>query len=816
MIKAFTTGMLKWNLSALLVFCMIAQLFPMFGVSAALIPTVHAAAFAHPGGWITEEDIVLVRGKLAANEQPWANARKALLASSPYAVYQPQPVPVVTREVGGYDPDGTNQKLRSEASYAYTLMVKWIATGDIGYANAAIRIIDGWSSTLTTITGFDAILAAAIYGNKFAQAAELAAYAVPDWPNKSRAQDMFRNVFYPLVKNGVKANWGTSAMACMISMGVFLDDRAMFDQAVTAFKAGFSNLRYYAGVTEYIDETGENAESGRDQGHSQGGVSHLLETAVVAYNHGINLFSYGNYRLVRGMEYLAKYNLGYDVPYHPFIIIDGPIYPNGISSSVRGVFSPIYEMANNYFAAAGVTDAVYTRQVTQSPGYAPEKTNFDQPGLGTLIFTVVPLRASQPAPETTDIPAGAYKLKNPYSGKYLEVKGAGTGDGTPVQIGSDKAVEYQRWIVSSNGDGTYQLADSKSGNMLATAGGGTDNGTVVQISDPGSGTSPRWDIVNLGDGTYKLVESSSHKALYAAGNGKTDGTPVQLWEDNGFYGQRWQLISDSEAPSTPTDFSAVVGSGSLVNLNWTASMDNVGIVGYAVYRDGVQVATTTSTVYTDKGLSAGTTYKYTVKAYDDLLNYSDASPTVEITTPAGVLFNSIDIGAVGLEGSYSFNNGTYTISASGSDIGNPTDEFRFSYIPMTGDGTIIARVASQQYTHAWAKAGVMIRESLDANSRYAAVVMAPGNGAAFLRRIVVGEVGTVKKIAGYKVPYWIKLERTGGEYFNGYISADGVNWTLIYTTPLRKFAPTVYVGLAVTSRDNTKLGTAVFDHVSIE
>lgn len=808
--------MLNWKLSALLVFCMIAQLFPAFGIPAALIPTVHAAEFAHPGGWITEEDIVLVRGKLAANEQPWANARKALLASGPYADYQPQPVPVITREVGGTSPDGTDMKLRTDASNAYTLMVKWIATGDIGYANTAIRIIDGWSSTLTGFSGFDAILAAALYGNKFAQAAELAAYAVPDWPNKSRAQDMFRNVFYPLVKNGVKANWGTTAMACIISMGVFLDDRAMFDQAVTTFKAGFPNLRYYAGVAEYIDETGENAESGRDQGHSQGGVSHLLETAVVAYNHGINLFNYGNYRLVRGMEYLSKYNLGYDVPYHPFIIIDGPIYPNGISSSVRGVLSPMYEMANNYFTAAGVTDAVYTRQVTQSPGNAPEKTSFDQPGLGTLIFSVVPLRASQPAPVTTDIPAGAYKLKNPYSSKYLEVTEAGTVDGTPVQIGSDKAVEHQRWIISSNGDGTYQLVDSKSGKELAAVGGGTDNGTAVQISDPDSGSSRRWDIVDLGDGTYKLVESNSHKALYVAGNGKTDGTPVQLWEDNGFYGQRWQLVSDSEAPSIPTDFSAVSGSDSLVNLSWTASTDNVSVVGYAIYRAGVQVATTTSTVYTDKGLSAGTTYSYTVKAYDDLLNYSDASPTAEITTPAGVALNSIDIGAVGVEGRYGYNDGTYTISASGSDIGNSSDEFRFSYIPMTGDGTIIARVTSQQNTNAWAKAGVMFRESLDANSRYAALVMTPGNGAAFLRRLAVNETGTVKKLAGYKVPYWIKLERTGGEYFNGYVSADGVNWTWIYSTPLRKFAKTVYVGLAVTSRDNTKLGTAVFDHVSIE
>lgn len=813
---SMSSSKLRWKLASVLILCMIIQLFPASVMPENVVSKAAAtAAFAHPGGWVTAEDITTVRSKLTVNEQPWAKASSTLLASGPNASYVPNPVPIVTRDAGGIDPDGTNQKLRSEASYAYTLMIKWVATDDIGYANAAIRIIDGWSSTLTTITGSDAILAAAIYGNKFAQAAELAAYAVPDWPNKARAQEMFRNVFYPLVKNGVKANWGTSAMACIISMGIFLNDRAMFDQAVTAFKAGFPNLRYYAGVTEYIDETGENAESGRDQGHSQGGVSHLLETAVVAYNQGINLFTYGNNRLLLGMEYLAKYNLGYEVPYHPFLIIDGPLYPNGISSNVRGVFSPIYEMAYNYFTASGVTDAVYTRQVIQSPGYAPEKTNFDQPGLGTLIFTVVPLRASQPAPQTTVIPAGTYKLQNPYSGKFLEVASAGTDDGTPVQINSSNAVEHQKWIISSNGDGTYQLIDSNSHKALATASGGTDNGTAVQISAPGGESNQKWSIFELGDGTYKLVEEHSHKALHVAGNGKTNGTPVQLWEDNGFYGQRWKLVSDTEAPNAPTGFSAVVGSDSLVNLSWTASTDNVGVVGYAIYRDGVQAATTTSTVYTAKGLSAETAYSYTVKAFDNFLNYSDASQTADITTATGVLFDSIDIGAVGLEGSYSYNNGTYTISASGSDIGNPTDEFRFSYIPMTGDGTIIARVTSLQYTHAWAKAGVMIRETLDANSRYAAVVMTPGNGAAFLRRLALNETGTVKKVAGYKVPYWIKLERTG-EFFTGYVSADGETWTQIMTTPLRKFANTVYVGLAVTSRDNTKRGTAAFDHVRIE
>ena len=79
------------------------------------------------------------------------------------------------------------------------------------------------------------------------------------------------------------------------------------------------------------------AESGRDQPHAQGGIAHLLETAVSAYNQKVNIFHEYNNRLSLGFEYTAKYNLGRDVPYHPF---EDPchlnIWPKGISAINRG------------------------------------------------------------------------------------------------------------------------------------------------------------------------------------------------------------------------------------------------------------------------------------------------------------------------------------------------------------------------------------------------------------------------------------------------------------------------------------------------
>lgn len=364
----------------------------IFFIALAILPpafcranTNSSVAFIHPGGWVTANDIQHIREKLAANAEPWVSAKKQLMINGPNYDYQPIAVATVTRAGGGID-QGGNANLQKEASYAYTLMTKWIATGDARYANAAIRIIDAWSYTLADIRGGDARLAAGIYGNKFAQAAELAAYYNPKWPHKDRARKMFMEVFYPVIKRGAAANWGTSCMAGIISISVFCDRRDLFDQAVSAYQRGFPGLTGMPGVTQYIDESGQCAESGRDQPHTQGGIAHLVETAATAWNQGTNLFIFGNNRLIAGLEYTAKYNLGYDVPSHPFLDADGTyIYPKGISNKGRGHFSPVYEMANYYFAGAGLP-APYTRQVCERLGYRPEVTNNDHPGLGTLMF----------------------------------------------------------------------------------------------------------------------------------------------------------------------------------------------------------------------------------------------------------------------------------------------------------------------------------------------------------------------------------------------------------------------------------------------
>jgi hypothetical protein len=143
-----------------------------------------------------------------------------------------------------------------------------------------------------------------------------------------------------------------------------------------------------AGVAQYIDSTGQVEESGRDQVHTQGGIAHLLETAVCAYNQKVNIFHEYNNRLALSFEYVAKYNLGHDVLYHPFDDGCHPgtfIYPKGISAIHRGDFFRIWEMAYIYFKLVGI-NAPYCKELRDLEKYHPEPSEGDHPGLGTLTF----------------------------------------------------------------------------------------------------------------------------------------------------------------------------------------------------------------------------------------------------------------------------------------------------------------------------------------------------------------------------------------------------------------------------------------------
>jgi hypothetical protein len=162
--------------------------------------------------------------------------------------------------------------------------------------------------------------------------------------------------------------------------------------------------------------------------------------------------------------------------------------------------------------------------------------------------------------------------------------------------------------------------------------------------------------------------------------------------------------------------------------------------------------------------------------------------------------------------------GTYTMTGSGADIwavnGVEADEFHFAYKMLTGAGSIVAKVESVDNTNTWAKAGVMIRETLDPSSIHAMAVVTPGEGVAFQRRPETAGTSVGDTITDVTAPQWVKIERTISGSFSASYSADGTTWTSIGTPQSIQMSTNVYIGLALTAHDATLTCQAVFSNVT--
>jgi len=162
--------------------------------------------------------------------------------------------------------------------------------------------------------------------------------------------------------------------------------------------------------------------------------------------------------------------------------------------------------------------------------------------------------------------------------------------------------------------------------------------------------------------------------------------------------------------------------------------------------------------------------------------------------------------------------GTYTMTGSGADIwvvdGLETDEFHFAYKTLTGAGSIVAKVESLDNTHVRAKAGVMIRETLNPDSAHAMMVVTPSSGVSFQRRRGTSGTRVKTDATGMVAPYWVKIERDLAGNFTAYSSADGSTWQMLgFSEPIQMGA-NVYIGLVVTSHDAAQTCQAVFSNVT--
>lgn len=279
----------------------------------------------------------------------------------------------------------------------------------------------------------------------------------------------------------------------------------------------------------------------------------------------------------------------------------------------------------------------------------------------------------------------------------------------------------------------------------------------------------------------------------------------------------------SAVPQPPSTLTAMA-MNSAASLFWQASS---GAAAYTLKRSAtsggpyaVVASGISGTSYQDGGMANGTPWFYVVTASNatgESANSPEASG-LPSTTVMPTPWSRMDIGAVGVAGGSAWNAGTFTALASGTDIWNAEDQFHFVYQPTAGNCTIIARVTSLQNMNLWAKAGVMIRQSLDANAKnvFLGVTPTTTNGIRYQNRTSAGGSTVTSHSrtgSSSSIPRWLRIVRSG-DIFTASRSSNGSNWTTMGSVTV-SMTGTVYIGLATTSHDNLLTTSAIYTNVSL-
>ncbi|PLB45178.1 exopolysaccharide inner membrane protein-like protein [Aspergillus steynii IBT 23096] len=386
-----------------------------------------SSQFVHPGALHTRKDIERVRNKVHAQEQPWYRAwqhlESGVLAQT---TWTPSPHEVLVRGTNASwkpTPSQNYGDAYRDAHSAYQLTLRWLIGGNTSYADHAATILNSWGTKLRDLNGTeDKYLAAGLYGYQFANAAEILRL-YPGWTADSQAEfsDMLKRVFAPYnhaflehhngKTNFYYANWDLCNVASLLAIGIFTDNRTMFDYATHYWQYGLPDssvvvngaLPYFS-IANFTEQGSgkpfmQMQESGRDQGHAMLCMALLGVIGQQAWNQGVDLFAtYGN-QILNAAEYVAKYNTNHTVPYVPYTSWEGLL--DKISAKSRFDVRPGYEaIASHYTRVKNLNaswsirfrDYVNGNISTDVEGgggdYGPNSGGYDAFGHGTLMYRI--------------------------------------------------------------------------------------------------------------------------------------------------------------------------------------------------------------------------------------------------------------------------------------------------------------------------------------------------------------------------------------------------------------------------------------------
>jgi len=402
-----------------------------------------------------------------------------------------------------------------------------------------------------------------------------------------------------------------------------------------------------------------------------------------------------------------------------------------------------------------------------------------------------------------------------------------SGDGTMVArvvslqgSGAAQAGIMIRETLNADANHVY-LFDYSSANWMTER---TSTGASSSYQSLGSVTLPYWIKLARSGNVFSMYGSPDGLNWMQVGTSQTVsmapnvyvGLAVSNRTTSSLATATFDGVSVSSA-ATPapviTAVSATTGSiGSQVVISGSGFGASQG--GSAVLLNGAAV-----TINTWSGTSititipVGATSGLLLVSIAPSMNDSNAVRFTVTSQPLPVTWLDQDVGSAGLAGSASYTNGTFTVAGAGQGtFTTSSDGFHFVYQPLSGDGTMVARVVSLQGSSA-AQAGIMIRETLNAGANH--VYLFDYSSANWMtERTSTGASSSYQPLGSVTLPNWIKLARSGNA-FSMYGSPDGLNWVQLGSSQTVSMAPNVYVGLALSSRSTSSLATASFDNVSV-
>jgi len=367
---------------------------------------INAQSFVHPGLLHNKEDLERMKKAVANKDEPIFSGYKVFIenpaSQSNYKMQGPM-------DMVGRNPTVGQATYDNDANAAHQNAIMWNITGDSAYAKKAIEIINAWSSTLKSITGRDAVLMAGLGPFKMVNAAEIMRYTYKGWSEKDirQTEQHFKVVIYPIIKDFApfaNGNWDAAAIQTVMAIGVFCNDRTIFDRALNYYVNGQGDGR----LTFYvINEEGQIQESGRDQQHTQLGIGLLSESCEIAWHQGLNLYGYADNRLLKGFEYVAKFNLGNEVPFSETLDRTGKYHHTIISQQGRNSLRAVYEQVYYHYVNRMGMSAPFVQQAAEKiRPEGPGRPGADHPGYGTLYYTK-PIQEIKTLSDNIPVPPGA-------------------------------------------------------------------------------------------------------------------------------------------------------------------------------------------------------------------------------------------------------------------------------------------------------------------------------------------------------------------------------------------------------------------------